>query len=66
MQCSSNTVVIAGIAGIVILETVNCLTIGVDGQMFTACISAIVYLITRTHYRKKRFENPLGSAADAV
>jgi len=61
MQYSSNTVVIAGIAGIVILEIVNCITIRVDGQLFTACISAIVCLITRTHYRKKRFGNPSGS-----
>jgi RNase P/RNase MRP subunit p29 len=62
MQYSSNTVVIAGIAGIVILETVNCLTIRVDGQLFTACISAIVCLITRTHYRKK----PLGNLSGSV
>jgi len=47
-------IVIIGIVAISILEIINLLTLGYDGNILSAVVGSIVYLVTRTYYRTRR------------
>jgi hypothetical protein len=47
-------IVIIGIAAISILEIINLITLGYDGNILSAVVGSIVYLVTRTYYKTKR------------
>jgi len=47
-------IVITGIVAISILEIINLLTLGYDGNILSAIVGSIVYLVTRTYYISKR------------
>jgi len=42
-----------GVIGIIILEAINLLKFGYDGNILSLSIGAIVYIITRRYYKMK-------------
>jgi hypothetical protein len=47
-----NTLIAIAIICITVLEIVNMLTMKIDGNVLSAIVGAIVFLITRTYYKK--------------
>jgi hypothetical protein len=47
-------IVIVGIIAISILEMINLFTLGYDGNILSAVIGSIVYLVTRTYYKSRK------------
>jgi len=44
--------IIVGIIAITVLEIVNLLTAKIDGNILSAVVGAIVYILTRKYYKK--------------
>jgi len=44
--------VIVGIIAITVLEIVNMLTMKLDGNILSAVVGAIVYILTRKYYKR--------------
>jgi len=42
-----------GVIGIILLESINLLKFGYDGNILSLSIGAIVYLITRRYYKMR-------------
>jgi len=53
IQITDKHVIIVGIICITILEVVNMLTMKIDSLMLSSCIGAIVFMVTRTYYKRK-------------
>jgi hypothetical protein len=47
-----DNLIIVGIICITVLEIVNMLTMKIDGNILSTIVGAIVFLITRTYYKK--------------
>jgi len=48
---------IVGIIAITVLEIVNLLTAKIDGNILSAIIGAIVYILTRKYYKMRSDKN---------
>jgi energy-converting hydrogenase Eha subunit A len=47
---------ITGIIAITILEIVNLLTAKIDGNILSAVVGAIVYILTRRYYKGRKYD----------
>jgi O-antigen/teichoic acid export membrane protein len=53
---STAIIIVTAIVCITILEIVNMLTMKIDGSILSAIVSAIVYIVTRVYYTRKKKE----------
>jgi hypothetical protein len=49
-------IIIVAIICITVLEVVNMLTMRIDGNILSVTVSAIVYIVTRIYYTRKKEE----------
>jgi len=47
--------IITGIIAITVLEIVNLLRFGYDGNILSAVVGAIVYILTRRYYKGRQY-----------
>jgi tetrahydromethanopterin S-methyltransferase subunit C len=50
-------IIIVGIIAITVLEIVNLLTAKIDGNILSAIVGAIVYILTRKYYKMRSDKN---------
>jgi len=51
---STAIIIVTAIVCITVLEVVNMLTMKIDGSILSAVVSAIVYMVTRIYYTRKK------------
>jgi hypothetical protein len=64
---NKNSLIAIAIICITILEVVNMFTMKIDGNVLSAIVGAIVFLITRTYYKRgERYERRRKSSPRAT